>query len=257
MTAALATASLAFRVGPIPLLRDVTLQVEPGEVVAVVGPNGAGKSTLVRLLAGDLKATDGTVELMGRDPSHLRPEELARLRAVLPQQTVVQFPFTAGDIVMMGRHPHRSDPSNSRQRDTEVVSEAMTATDSQELQKRIFPSLSAGEQARVALARILAQETPVILLDEPTATLDVRHQEDAMRILRGRAESGAAIIAVLHDLNLAAAYADRIALMDAGRLAALGHPTEVLVEGLLEATYRQPMRVVDHPYRPCPLVLVQ
>ncbi len=257
MTAALAAAGLGFRAGAVSLLEGVTLQVEPGEIVAVAGPNGAGKSTLVRLLAGDLKASSGTITLMGQDLLGRRPAELARMRAVLPQQTVVQFPFTARDVVMMGRHPHRSDPANSRRRDAEVVAGALAATDSHDLEKRIFPSLSAGEQARVALARILAQETPVILLDEPTATLDVRHQEDAMRILRDRAETGAAIIAVLHDLNLAAAYADRIALMAAGRLAAVGEPSEVLNEDLLAATYRQPMRVIDHPYRPCPLVLVE
>ncbi len=257
MTVALATEGLGFRVGPTSLLEDVTLSVARGEVVAVVGPNGAGKSTLIRLLAGDLKATSGTITLLGRDLAGRRPGELSRLRAVLPQQTVVQFPFKARDIVMMGRHPHQADATNSRRQDAEVVAGAMMATDTRDLGERIFPSLSAGEQARVALARILAQRTPVMLLDEPTAALDVHHQERAMRILREEAAAGTAVVAVLHDLNLAAAYADRIALLANGGLAALGNPSHVLQEDLLATTYRQPMRVVDHPHRPCPLVLVQ
>ena len=256
MTAALTTAGLGFRVSRVALVEHVTLSVEPGEVVAVVGPNGAGKSTLVRLLAGDLKATSGTITLMGQDLAGQRPGDLSRLRAVLPQQTVVQFAFTARDIVMMGRHPHQADATNSRQRDDEVVTGAMVATDTSDLEERIFPSLSAGEQARVALARILAQQTPVLLLDEPTAALDVHHQERAMKIFREKAAAETAVVAVLHDLNLAAAYADRIALMANGRVVALGEPSHVLQEGLLAATYRQPMRVVAHPHRSCPLVLV-
>ena len=257
MTAALATQGLGFRAGPTSLLEGVTLEVEAGEILAVVGPNGAGKSTLVRLLAGDLKPVSGTITLMGQDLAGQRPGELSRLRAVLPQQTVVQFPFTARDIVMMGRHPHQADAANSRKRDADVVDSVMQATDTQDLQRRIFPSLSAGEQARVALARILAQETPVILLDEPTAALDVHHQERAMMTLRRQAAADTAVIAVLHDLNLAAAYANRIALIADGQLAALGDPASVLQEELLSATYRQPMRVVDHPHRACPLVLVE
>jgi len=256
MTVALATERIGFLAGSTALLDDVTLKVEQGEFIAVVGPNGAGKSTLVRMIAGDIKATSGTITLMGKDLAERRPAELSRLRAVLPQQTVVQFPFTARDIVMMGRHPHQADAANSRSHDNEVVESVMLATDSHDLAHRIFPSLSAGEQARVALARILAQQTQVIVLDEPTAALDVYHQERAMRILRKEAAGGAAVIAVLHDLNLAAAYADRIALLAGGSLAALGTAREVLQEDLLSTTYRQPMRVVDHPYRPCPLVLV-
>ncbi|MDH3606521.1 MAG: heme ABC transporter ATP-binding protein [Acidimicrobiia bacterium] len=255
MAAVTATAA-GFTVGSAVLLNGVTVSAVPGQVLGLVGPNGAGKSTLLELMAGDRRPSTGSVELDGRAIHDFSAAELARLRAVLPQQTVVQFPFTARDVVMMGRHPHHADPDNSNERDHEQVAEAMAATDCAELAHRIFPSLSGGEQTRVALARIFAQQTPVILLDEPTATLDVHHQEHTMRLLQERARAGATVVVVLQDLNLGAAYADQLVLLAGGRVAAAGAPTEVLNADLLSATYRQTMRVVDHPHRDCPLVLV-
>lgn len=255
MTAVTATAA-GFTVGSAVLLHDVTVSAVPGQVLGLVGPNGAGKSTLLQLMAGDRRPTTGSVELDGRAIHDFSAAELARLRAVLPQQTVVQFPFTARDVVMMGRHPHHADPVNSNERDEEQVAQAMAATDCAELAHRIFPSLSGGEQTRVALARIFAQQTPVILLDEPTATLDVHHQEHTMGLLQERARAGATVVVVLHDLNLGAAYADQLVLLAGGQVAAAGAPAEVLNADLLTSTYRQTMRVVDHPHRDCPLVLV-
>ena len=239
------------------LLADVTLTVEPGSLVGIIGPNGAGKTTLLSLMAGDRQPTAGRVLLDGRPLAEYRPAELARQRAVLPQQTQVPFPFTATDIVMMGRHPYHGDPANSHHRDEEIAAAAMTETDTAHLADRIYPSLSAGEQTRVALARVFAQSTPVILLDEPTATLDIHHQEHSMALLRTRARNGTAVVAVLHDLNLAAAYADRLVLMAGGRVAAMGPPDEVLEQTLLSATYDQSLRVMPHPNRDCLLVVVE
>ena len=245
-----------YSIGEAALLQAVSVHAMPGEVLGLVGPNGAGKSTLLQLMAGDRRPTSGSVQLDGRAIEEYTAGELALLRAVLPQQTVVQFPFTARDVVMMGRHPHHGDPENSNERDNAEVAAALEATDTAELAHRIFPSLSGGEQTRVALARIFAQQTPVILLDEPTSTLDVHHQEHTMGLLRERADLGATVVVVLHDLNLGAAYADRLVLLAAGKVAASGIPPQVLDAELLSDTYRQPMRVVDHPHRDCPLVLV-
>ncbi|HEY7035822.1 MAG TPA: heme ABC transporter ATP-binding protein [Thermomicrobiales bacterium] len=231
------------------LLRDVWLAVAPGEVVALVGPNGAGKSTLVRVLAGDLAPTTGRVTLDDRPIADFRPRDLALRRAVLPQQTVVQFAFTAREVVEMGRGPRRNDD------DEAVVAASLAKTESTHVADRIFPSLSGGEQARVSLARVLAQEAPLLLLDEPTASLDLRHQQLVMEVARDLAAHGAMIVAVLHDLNLAAAYADRIALMHDGRLVADGPPWQTLTEPLLTAVFACPIAVAPHPVRGCPLVI--
>ena len=253
MSAAVECLGVGYRVGDRWLVRDVTLAVAPGEVLAVAGPNGAGKSTLLSLLAGDLRPAAGEVRVGGRDVRSHRPCELARLRAVLPQSGVVQFAFTARQVVELGRAPWWRSPVAAD--DNRAVDEAMAATCVGGLAGRTFRSLSGGEAARVSLARVLAQATPVVLLDEPTASLDLRHQHLAMSVARELAAAGRAVVAVLHDLNLAAAGADRVAVMAGGRLAAIGAPAAVLTEELLSAVYEHPVSVVDHPRRPGPLVL--
>jgi iron complex transport system ATP-binding protein len=231
------------------LLRDVSLAVEPGEVVALVGPNGAGKSSLLRALAGDVVPTSGSVLLNERLVTDYRPRELALLRAVLPQQTVMQFAFTVREVVEMGRGPRRLDD------DTTIIDECLRRTDTLNLADRIYPSLSGGEQARVTLARVLAQETPVLLLDEPTASLDLHHQQLVMEVARELAGEGASVVVILHDLNLAAVYADRIGVMRAGQLLEIGTPWETLTEALLSDVFACPIAVASHPTRDCPLVI--
>ncbi|MEA2523291.1 MAG: heme transport system ATP-binding protein [Thermomicrobiales bacterium] len=231
------------------LLRDISLTVSPGEVVALVGPNGAGKSTMVRVLAGDLSPTTGRVVLDDRPIGDFRPRELSLRRAVLPQQTVLQFAFTAREVVEMGRGPRRGE------NDEAAVTASLAKTESSQIAERIFPSLSGGEQSRVSLARVLAQEAPLLLLDEPTASLDLRHQQLVMEVARNLAAQGAMIVAVLHDLNLAASYADRIVLMHEGRLVADGSPWQTLSESLLTEVFACPIAVTPHPVRGCPLVI--
>ena len=245
--------SVSYRVGQAVLVDGVSLTLARGEVLALVGPNGAGKSTLLRLLAGDLSPGGGEVALDGRPLSAYRPGELARLRAVMPQQTVLQFAFTALEVVLMGRNPHLR--GREADRDLAIAEAAMAGTDCLHLADRSYPTLSIGEQQRVTLARVLAQETPVLLLDEPTASLDIRHQELVLQVARERATGGAAVLAVLHDLNLAAAYADRVAVLSRGRLAACGAPWDVLTEGLLSEVFEHPVAVMRHPLRDCPLVM--
>jgi iron complex transport system ATP-binding protein len=249
MTPALEAAGATYAVAGRRLVDGVDLRVERGSVLAVVGPNGAGKSTLLRLLSGELAPTAGEVRVLGRAAADWPARELARARAVMPQQTVLQFAFTAEEVVAMGRSPHRDD------RDGAAVQRALGATETAMLARRSFPTLSGGEQARVTLARVLAQEPEILLLDEPTAALDVRHQELALRLARRLADGGKTVVSVLHDLNAAAAHADEIAVMREGRVVALGPPWRVLTADVLLDVFEHPVLVVPHPSCDCPLIV--
>jgi iron complex transport system ATP-binding protein len=233
------------------LVDEADLSLRAGEVLAVVGPNGAGKSTLLRLLSGELEPTAGRVILDGRPLHAYRHAELARRRAVLPQHTLLQFAFRTLDVVLMGRYPHRD---STPEHDREVALRVMADTDTLHLTGRTYTTLSGGEQTRVALARVLAQETPIVMLDEPTGSLDLRHQEMVMGTLHGLAGEGVAVLAVLHDLNLAARYADRVALMSGGRIRAVAPTGDVMEAGLLSEVYGHPVGVVPHPHFDCPFV---
>ncbi|WP_067651037.1 heme ABC transporter ATP-binding protein [Nocardia harenae] len=235
------------------VLTTVDFEVATGEVVALVGPNGAGKSTLLAALAGELPASTGAVELDGRPVTAWSALDMARRRAVLPQSHTVGFPFTAREVVAMGRAPWAG---TDRDHDDETaIDAALAAADVTHLAARPFPTLSGGERARVALARVLAQDTATLLLDEPTAALDLGHQEAVLGLARDRARDGAAVVIVVHDLGIAAAYADRVAVLDRGRVAADGAPRAVLTTGLLSAVYRHPVEVIDHPVTGAQLVL--
>jgi len=234
------------------LLRGIDLEIGAGEIVALAGPNGAGKSTLLKALAGDLPITEGDIRLDGRPIADVRPRDLALKRAVLPQQTIVEFAFTAREIVEMGRSSRRRDDDHRT-----IVTRAMSQTDALAFETRTFPSLSGGEQSRVSLARVLAQEAPILLLDEPTANLDLRHQQMVMVLARRVADSGGSVVVIAHDLNLAAAHADRVAVLAGGRLVAIGTPWETLNEALLGRVFACAVAVTKHPFRDCPLVLVQ
>ncbi|MBO7938357.1 heme ABC transporter ATP-binding protein [Streptomyces sp. S9] len=231
------------RLGGRDVLCGVDVRVRAGEVLALVGPNGAGKSTLLAALAADLPAAAGTVRIHGRPAAGWSAPELALRRAVLPQAAVLSFPFTVADVVRMGRAPHDSSPAE----DEAVIAEAMAATEVTRFAARPFSALSGGERARVALARVLAQRAPLLLLDEPTAALDLKHQELVLRLCRERAREGDAVVVVLHDLGLAAAYAHRVAVLHEGRVAADGPPAEVFTGRLLSEVYDQPVEVLPHP----------
>ncbi len=245
--------ALRLTLGGRELLRGVDLTVRAGEVLALLGPNGAGKSTLLSVLARDLAPSAGALSLGGRAAGSYRPAELALFRSVLPQAAALSFPFRAGEVVRMGRAPWAGTPA-ARQ-DERVVAEAMAATECAPFADRPFSALSGGERARVALARVLAQQAPLLLLDEPTAALDLRHQELVLRLARERAAAGDGVVVVLHDLSLAAAYADRVALLAHGALHASGTVTEVLTGPRLTEVYGHPVEVLPHPRTGAPLVL--
>ncbi|MFJ3443969.1 heme ABC transporter ATP-binding protein [Streptomyces sp. NPDC086081] len=238
---------LRVRLGARDVLTDVALTVRAGEVLALAGPNGAGKSTLLSALAGDVPPVRGTVSVHGRRAADWSAPELALRRAVLPQAPALSFPFTVEEVVRMGRAPYAADPATTPADDDRAVAEAMAATEVTAFAARPFSTLSGGERARTALARVLAQRAPLLLLDEPTAALDLRHQELVLRLCRSRALAGDAVVVVVHDLGLAAAYAHRVALLRAGRVVATGTPAEVFSERLLSDVYDQPVEVFPHP----------
>nr|WP_228473544.1 heme ABC transporter ATP-binding protein [Streptomyces calidiresistens] len=245
--------SAGVRRGDRAVLVDASLRVVAGEVVVLVGPNGAGKSTLLSVLAADTPADTGQVLLGGRPAAGWRARELALRRSVLPQSATLSFPFTVAEVVRMGRAPWAGTPAGDR--DDAVVAAAMAATEVSAFAGRSFAELSGGERARVALARVLAQRAPLMLLDEPTAALDLRHQELVLRLCRQRAAAGEAVVVVLHDLALAAAYADRVVVLHEGRIVADGPPGEVLTGKLIGEVYRQPVDVLRHPDTGAPLVV--
>jgi iron complex transport system ATP-binding protein len=249
MTASIEVVGLGYRIGEADLIADVDLTVEPGELVAVVGPNGAGKTTLLGLIGGDLVPTSGSITVAGHRPTETGL--LATERAVLPQHHVLQFAFRCLDVVMLGRHPHPT----GEEEDRVAALRAMDRTDTAQLADRLFTTLSGGEQTRVSFARILAQATPIVLLDEPTSSLDLRHQELVMSTLRGIALDGGSVVAVLHDLNLAARYSDRVVLMSEGRIRAAGRPSDVFTGPMVSEVYAHPVRVIPHPELGTPLVL--
>ncbi len=228
-----------------PILTDVDLSVRAGQVVALVGPNGAGKSTLLGVLAGDRNPDAGAVTLDGHPLVEWNGRERALRRGVLLQQVTLTFPFTVLQVVQMGRSPWLG--TELEDDDEAAVAAAMTDTDTAEFALRLFNSLSGGERARAALARVLAQRAGALLLDEPTAALDIAHQEQVLTLARLRAAQGDAVVVVMHDLGLAAAYADEVVVLSHGRVRAAGAPREVFTAELLSEVYDHPIEVLAHP----------
>ncbi|KJR07670.1 heme ABC transporter ATP-binding protein [Gordonia sp. LUNF6] len=233
------------RIGRREIVHGVDLAAHPGEILALVGPNGCGKSTLLSAVSGVRAPESGTVRIGDIDVHRADSLTLARARALVTQQNRADTPFTVREVVEMGRFPWTRTPQAVQSE--ELIDAAIAECGLEDLLNRPFPQLSGGQQARVSLARALAQDTPVLLLDEPTAALDIGHTEQVLTILSRRAAAGATVILVVHDLTLAAAYADRVAVMKAGRLLATGAVDEVMTADLLSETYDHPVLIWDHP----------
>ncbi|MBI5127997.1 MAG: ABC transporter ATP-binding protein [Rhodopseudomonas palustris] len=220
------------------VLHGVSLQLARGHLVALVGPNGAGKTTLLRALAG-LVESRGEVRVGGDALAALPLRERAKRFGYLPQGHLVHWPLPVRDVVALGRFPHgATDPARLSPRDDEAVARAMQITDVVQFAERSVTELSGGERSRVALARVLAVEAPVVLADEPTASLDPRYQLDVMQTLRRAADAGALVIVVTHDLGLAARFADTVLVMAGGKLAAQGTPHQALSDDILRQVFR-------------------
>lgn len=240
------------------VLHSIDLNLSPGQVVGVLGPNGAGKSSLLDVLCGELAPDRGHVKLQGRPLADWSGQERARCLAVLPQVSSLGFSFRVEEVVAMGRMPH----GTGQRRDAEIVQRALQAADAAHLVGRSYLALSGGEQQRVHLARVLAQLWPgeqgtTLLLDEPTSMLDPLHQHTTLEAVRRFADCGAAVLVILHDLNLAARYCDRILLLESGRCHALATPQEVLTPVALKAVFGIDVLVQAHPERGHPLIITR
>jgi iron complex transport system ATP-binding protein len=247
--------NLSVSYGPRQILHDISLNVQSGEVLALIGPNGAGKSTLIRAASGVIPYI-GQVRTNGDDFASLSPIQRARYIATVPQAISLPPAFTVWETVLFGRTPYLGFLGQPSKKDEEIAHQALERINALPLVDRRVGELSGGEQQRVLLARALCQTTPVLLLDEPTAHLDLQYQVSLLELVRDLAHrDNLAVLVALHDLNLAAHYADRIALMVAGNIKAIGSAKEVLQPELIQEAYCLPVQVVQHPFLDVPLVL--
>jgi iron complex transport system ATP-binding protein len=249
---------LSFSIAGFSLLRDIDLCVEPGKVTAIIGPNGAGKTSLLRLLTGEQRPTAGNIALSGRPLGDWSPTQLARVMAVLPQSSRLDFPFTAREVVMMGRIPH----ATGLVRDTAIVDAALAAVDGSYLDKRFYTHMSGGEKQRVQLARVLAQiwepvtdHARVLILDEPTSSFDLAHQQLTITNMRSFAAQGVGVLVVIHDLNMAARCADQLLVLSCGRIAAFGSPQQVLTATTIKQVFNVDVSIGINPLTGTPLVI--
>jgi len=248
---------LSYHVGQTTLLHQVSCRVQPGELLVILGANGAGKSTLLRLLSGDLLPSSGQLLFNNLLLSSYAPHELAPQRAVLMQQNSLALAFTVAELVMMGRYPHFRGRPDAR--DYVVVESALELVGLSSLARRSYPTLSGGEQQRVHLARVLAQvwdaNPGYLFLDEPLTGLDLSHQHHTLSVARDLAGRGFGVVAVLHDLNLAAQFADQILLLRRGEAIAYGPPAQVLTVDIIQQGFDLPVQLVPHPSLDCLLIV--
>lgn len=249
--------SIKVSYGETEILHDVSLEIPAGEVVSLIGPNGAGKTTMMRAISGVIPLQSGSVFVGGQDLSSTPVDQRARLLAVVPQARKLTPEYTAKQAIMMGRTPYLGWLGNPGQVDFDKVDWAIDRTGISGLVERRVDELSGGEQQLVLIARALAQDAPVILLDEPTAHLDLRHQATILDLVHLLArERNLAVLMSLHDLNLVSIFSDRIALLDQGTILADGTPHEVLVRERLSSVYGVALDIIQHPHRDIPLVLL-
>ncbi len=252
----LALQEVGFAYGDDPILAGVSLGFEAGTATAIVGPNGSGKTTLLRLAGGLLLPSSGTVTLEGHDLAGIPRRAAARRLAGIPAEEDSVFPFTVRETVELGRHPWRGAFAPLTDEESALVDVALERTALTQLADRQVPALSSGERQRVSIARCLVQQADVCLLDEPTAHLDLGQRLRMLRVLRQEAHAhGRTVLAVLHDLNLAGGFADRIVMLVDGRVLADGAPEDVLTPSLIEQAFGTPVRVMPHPDHGAPVVV--
>lgn len=239
------------------VLHDINLSIEAGETVGLLGPNGSGKTTLLKLASGVLRPTQGEILLEGLSLNRLSRRKIAQRVAVVPQQFYIPFAFTVGEIVLLGRTPFIKAFSGEKERDRQVARRIMELTGISQLERRAFNELSGGERQKAILALALAQEPKLLLLDEPTAHLDINHQIEILELVNGlNREQGVTVVAAMHDLNLAALYFDRLVLLKEGAIFADGPPSDVLTEDIIKEVFSATVRVTQHPSAKVPYVII-
>ncbi len=239
------------------IVKDITLQVRPGEMVGLIGPNGCGKSTIIRAISRVISPRSGKILLDGKDVSHIPRRELARLLGVVPQMPLLPSTFTAFEIVLMGRNPHLGLFQYEGPEELAITWQAMARTATQSLAGRRVSELSGGEIQCLLIARVLAQETKAILMDEPTANLDIGRQVEILDLIKNLCtENNLTVMAALHDLNLASQYCDRLVLINNGRIHAEGTPREVVTSQNIKKVYGAEDCVYAHPVSGLPVVLL-
>lgn len=254
----LSATNLSLTLSDTPLLNAINIDVLPGKITTVLGPNGAGKTSLLRVLVGELAPGTGSVSLNARALSEWSPIQRAGMLAVLPQHSLLNFPFTAAEVVMLGRTPHDTGIAHDR----EIVAQALQSVDGDYLAKRFYTQLSGGEKQRVHLARVLAQiwepssdGERYLILDEPTSSFDLAHQKLTLEVVRNLADRGVGVLMVIHDLNLAARCADQMFLMQCGRMVICGTPQEVLQRDIISRVFQVEASIGVHPVSGTPLVI--
>lgn len=262
---------VCLQIEKVPLLSNINLQCESGEVTVLMGPNGAGKTSLLNVISKNYQASSGELEINGAAQASWAESELAKFMGVLPQYSSLDFPFLVKEVVLLGRTPHAA----GKQIDAEIVQAALEKVDGSYLANRLYTRLSGGEKQRVQLARVLAQVWPsswlgkpqdkasqhnqenlLMLLDEPSASLDLEHQQLLRRVVKEFAEQGGTVVMVMHDLNLAAMCADKMTFMTCGRIVANGSPQELLTPEKIKHVFGVDVDVIQHPSNDLPLVVV-
>lgn len=258
--------SVGLKISAVPLLSNISINCLRGSVTALMGPNGAGKTSLLKVISGEHKATQGTVEVNRQSREHWKPAEIAQFMAVLPQSSTLEFAFTAEEVVALGRTPH----ATGSVRDGDIIAAALAKVDASYLAPRSFVQLSGGEKQRVQLARVLAQiwehcesegegdtaTEGILLLDEPSAAFDLAHQLMLIDIVQQISARGVTVVMVMHDLNLAAKCADQMVFMNCGRCTAVGTVAELLTPELIKKVFSVDAEVITHPVQGTPMVVV-
>ena len=248
---------VSFSYSDAPVLHHIDLAIEKGQMVALLGPNGSGKTTLIKLMSGVLKPTRGDINVDGSGLSRMKRREVAQRVAVVPQQFSMPFAFTLREVVLLGRTPFLKAFSDEGKRDQRVVEQAIALIGIEKLQHRYFNELSGGERQKAILAMALAQEPSLLLLDEPTAHLDINHQVEILGLVKGfNREYGITVIAAMHDLNLAALYFDRLILLKEGRIFIDGDPEKVLTEDIIKEVFSASVQVTQHPVTKSPHITI-
>lgn len=248
--------SLSVSYGSRRVLNNIDLEIQPGEILALIGPNGAGKSTLIRALSGVIPAQSGTVTLNGLNAAKLSSMQRARRISVVPQAVSLPPAFTVWETVLLGRTPYLNFLGQVSAQDEALAFVALEQVDAIHLKDSLISEISGGEQQRVLLARALVQDTPIMLMDEPTTHLDLRHQLDLLKLMADHTrKKNLAVLATLHDLNLASMFADRIAIMQGGVLCVAGTPQETITSEIINSVYGVPVHIVNHPDTNKPLIM--